>query len=140
LWRSLHPDVRRRVHLLSIPMDDIDENATVVNALQRRANVVVQKSLKEGFGLTVAEAMWKSRPVVASRVGGIQDQVEHGRNGLLVDDPYDIAAFARHVRTLLDDSECAMRLGKNAHDSVRENYLGPRQLRQYADLLTELVS
>ena len=83
---------RRRVHLALLPMDDADENAVIVNALQRRADVVVQKSLAEGFGLTVAEAMWKGRPVVATRVGGIQDQIEDGRTGCLVD-PHDLAAF-----------------------------------------------
>ena len=73
--------VRRRVHLALLPMDEADENAVMVNALQRRADVVAQKSLAEGFGLTVAEAMWKGRPVVASDVGGIQDQIEDGRPG-----------------------------------------------------------
>ena len=68
-------------------MDDDEENAAMVNALQRRADVVVQKSLAEGFGLTVAEAMWKARPVVASRIGGIQDQIEDGVSGILLDDP-----------------------------------------------------
>ena len=68
----------------SLPMDDIEENAAIVNALQRHADVVVQKSLAEGFGLTVAEAMWKQRPVVASRIGGIRDQIEDGRSGLLL--------------------------------------------------------
>jgi trehalose synthase len=59
-------------------MEDLEENAAMVNAIQRRADVIVQKSLAEGFGLTVAEAMWKARPVLASRVGGIQDQIRHG--------------------------------------------------------------
>ena len=77
-WRELPPRVRRRVHLALLPMDDADENAVIVNALQRRADVVVQKSLAEGFGLTVSEAMWKARPVVASDVGGIRDQIEDG--------------------------------------------------------------
>ena len=67
-------------------MDDTDENAAIINALQRHATVVVQKSLAEGFGLTVAEAMWKSRPVVATAVGGIVDQIVHGKHGLLVED------------------------------------------------------
>ena len=71
-------------------MDDVEENAAMVNAIQRRADVVVQKSLAEGFGLTVAEAMWKARPVVASRVGGIQDQIEDGVTGVLIDDPADL--------------------------------------------------
>ena len=79
-------------------MDDVDENAIIVNALQRHAAVVVQKSLVEGFGLTVTEAMWKGRPVVASKVGGIQDQITDGRDGLLVDDPYDIEGFAAAPR------------------------------------------
>ena len=83
------------MHLAAIAMDDVDENAIIVNALQRHAAVVVQKSLVEGFGLTVTEAMWKGRPVVASRVGGIQDQITDGRDGLLVDDPHDIEEFVR---------------------------------------------
>ena len=138
-WRSLAPDVQSRVHLLSLPMDDVDENARIVNALQRRANVVVQKSLQEGFGLTVAEAMWKSRPVVATRVGGIQDQIEHGTSGLLVDDPYDIDGFADAVRSVLEDTTCARRLGEAAHDRVHDHFLGPRILTQYAELACELI-
>ena len=77
-------DARRiaeRVHLVALPMADVEENAAIVNALQRHADVVVQKSLAEGFGLTVAEAMWKARPVVASRIGGIQDQIVDGETG-----------------------------------------------------------
>src|SRR3954471_14524489 len=84
-WRELPPPVRRRVHLALLPMEDADENAVIVNALQRRADVVVQKSLAEGFGLTVSEAMWKARPVVASNVGGIRDQIEDGVTGMLVE-------------------------------------------------------
>ena len=85
---------RSRVHLACLPMADIEENAAIVNALQRHATVVVQKSIPEGFGLTVAEAMWKARPVVASAVGGIQDQIEDGVTGLLLDDPTDLDASA----------------------------------------------
>jgi len=92
--------VRRRVHLALLPMQDAEENAVIVNALQRRADVVAQKSLAEGFGLTVAEAMWKGRPVVATRVGGIQDQIEDGRTGFLVE-PRDLAAFGERVSGLL---------------------------------------
>jgi trehalose synthase len=138
-WRSLAPDVQDRVHLLSLPMDDVDENAHIVNALQRRADVVVQKSLQEGFGLTVSEAMWKSRPVVASRIGGIQDQIEHGTSGLLVDDPYDLDGFASAVRSVLEDPACARRLGEAAHERVHDHFLGPRILTQYAELACELI-
>src|SRR5207249_8147623 len=91
-WDGLPAETRERVHLVSLPMDDPEENAATVNALQRHATVVVQKSLREGFGLTVAEAMWKERPVVASRVGGIQDQIVNGASGLLVD-PRDLQGF-----------------------------------------------
>jgi trehalose synthase len=73
--RALPAEVRPRVHLAMLPLADPEENAAIVNALQRSATVVVQKSLAEGFGLTVAEAMWKGRPVVASAIGGIQDQI-----------------------------------------------------------------
>src|SRR5919106_995667 len=74
LYDDLPAEARERVHLATLPMEDGEENAVIVNAIQRHASIVVQKSLAEGFGLTVAEAMWKSRPVVASRIGGIQDQ------------------------------------------------------------------
>ena len=82
------------VHLVVLPMDDADENAIIVNAIQRHAYVVVQKSIVEGFGLTVTEAMWKSRPVIATAVGGIQDQITDGRDGLLIADPHDLDEFA----------------------------------------------
>ena len=137
--RGLADEVRPRVHLACIPMADPDENALVVNALQRSAAVVVQKSLAEGFGLTVAEAMWKARPVVACRVGGIQDQVDHGRTGLLIDDPADLAEFGQAVRALLLHSERAEALGRAARESVRDRFLVPRHLSQYADLLDTLV-
>jgi trehalose synthase len=138
-WRALPDDVRARVHLASIPMDDVDENAIIVNAIQRHARVVVQKSLVEGFGLTVTEAMWKGRPVVATRVGGIQDQIVDGRDGLLIDDPADEAALARALARLLADPLLAERLGAAAHQRVLEEFLGDRHLEQYAALFASLV-
>ena len=138
-WRRLPDAVRARVTLISLPMDDPDQNAVMVNALQRHAAVVVQKSLAEGFGLTVAEAMWKARPVVASRVGGIQDQVVDGQSGLLLDDPRDLRAFGAAVSRLLDDKEAAQRMGASAHERVREDFLGPRHLAQYVDLVARLI-
>ena len=86
-------------------MDDPDEAAAIVNALQRHATVVVQKSLAEGFGLTVAEAMWKSRPVVGSAVGGIVDQIVSGETGLLLDDPHDLERYGAAVCSLLGHRE-----------------------------------
>ena len=138
-WNQLPDAVRGRVHLASIPMDDVDENAIIVNALQRHAAVVVQKSIVEGFGLTVTEAMWKGRPVVASRVGGIQDQITDGRDGLLVDDPYDIEAFAEVLVRVLADPALAERLGTSAHERVLAEFLGDRHLEQYVDLFSHGV-
>ena len=102
-------DLRARIHLASLPMADIEENAAIVNALQRHATVVVQKSLAEGFGLTVAEAMWKGRPVVGTRVGGIQDQIVNGESGVLVSDPHDLAEYGAAVTALLTDTEACRR-------------------------------
>jgi trehalose synthase len=135
---ALPAGARARLHLACLPMDDLQENGAMVNALQRRADVIVQKSLAEGFGLTVAEAMWKARPVLASRVGGIQDQIIHGRSGLLLDDPSDLAAFGRATATLLEDREFAARLGQEAHRRVRQDYLAPRRLTQELDLIQRL--
>jgi trehalose synthase len=138
--RQLPERLRDRVHLALLPTDDPRENAIIVNALQRRAHVVVQKSLREGFGLTVAEAMWKGRPLVASRVGGIQDQIEDGRSGILVDDPRDLAGFGAAVLELLRDPATAERLGAAARVRVRRDFLAPRLMMQQARLVTRLLA
>jgi trehalose synthase len=137
--RTLPEEIRARVHLAMLPMQDIQENAAIVNALQRCATVVVQKSLAEGFGLTVAEAMWKSRPVVASRIGGISDQIEHDRSGLLLDDPRDLAAYGASVLELLRDPDRAAALGAAARERVRQNFLGTHSLVDYMALIDPLI-
>jgi len=134
VWRELPEALRARVHLACVPMQDPDEAAMVVNALQRHARVVTQKSLAEGFGLTVTEAMWKRRPIVASRVGGIVDQISDGEHGLLIDDPCDLDAFGRAVRRLLEDQPLADRLAHAAYQRAYEEFLGDRHLERYADL------
>ena len=133
VWEGLPEPARARVHLACLPMDDVDENATMVNALQRRADVVVQKSKAEGFGLTVAEAMWKAKPVVGSRVGGIQDQIQ-GETGLLVD-PDDLPAFGSAVEQLLQDRELSLRMGKNARERAEKEYLTDCYLARWMDLI-----
>jgi trehalose synthase len=138
-WAASPAEPRSRVHLAAIPMIDPIENALVVNALQRHARVVTQKSLAEGFGLTVAEAMWKSRPVVASAVGGIVDQIRDGDTGVLVDDPLDLAGFGAAVSRLLSDRTKADQLGRNARAYVTERFLADRHLLQYADLVARLL-
>lgn len=138
-WRGMGDACRARSHLVSLPMTDLAENARMVNALQRRADLVVQKSLAEGFGLTVAEAMWKARPVVASRVGGIQDQVADGRTGTLVDDPRDLPAFARAIEAILGDRERREAMGRAGQERVRDNYLAVDRLREYVGLVETLL-
>jgi trehalose synthase len=137
---SLEADLRDRVHLMCPPTEDDDEADVIVNAMQRRADVVVQKSLAEGFGLVVAEAMWKERPVVASRVGGIQDQIEHGRSGVLIDDPTDGAGFGRAVTELLTNRRRAHVIGEGARERVLAHFLTPRQLGETIDLVGDVLS
>lgn len=138
-YRSLPHGVRAHAELANLPMADPDENAAIVNALQRKATVLVQKSLKEGFGLTVSEAMWKGKPVIASRVGGIQDQIEHGISGILLDDPQDRGAFATALHRVLSDPPYAARLGAKAKERVRDHFLSLRSLYAYADLISDLL-
>ena len=139
-WHGLGEAARQRVHVASLPMVDVEENAAIVNALQHHAAVVVQKSLAEGFGLTVAEAMWKQRPVVASRIGGIQDQIIDGESGVLISDPHDLPAFGAAIVELLADRDEAARIGRAARLRVRDRFLGPRQLRAYLELIESLRS
>ncbi len=137
-WRRLPDPVRARVLLASLPMEDLDENGAIVNALQRQAAVVVQKSLKEGFGLTVTEAMWKARPVVASASGGIEDQIEDGVTGVLLRNPLDLRTFAAEVGDLLANPERARAIGEAARERVRAEFLEDRHTLQYIELLERL--
>jgi trehalose synthase len=120
----------RDIHILLLPQDDIE-----VNALQRASTVIIQKSLKEGFGLTVSEALWKAKPVVASNVGGIPLQIKHKYSGLLCQS-VDGAAFA--IKQLLNSPEYAKKLGENGREHVRTNFLLTRHLRDYMLLFLSL--
>jgi trehalose synthase len=137
-WRELPQGVRDRIHLASLPTDDVQENAAIVNALQRHATIVVQKSLQEGFGLTVTEAMWKGRAVVASAVGGIQDQIEDGVSGVLLEDPSDLDHFAEVLCELLCHPERIERIGEAANQRAHQNFLGLSHLLKYAAVLDHL--
>jgi trehalose synthase len=138
-WRELPAEARARILLVTLPLDDADENAAMVNALQRHATVITQKSLAEGFGLTVAEGMWKGRPVVGSAVGGIIDQIADG-TGVLLQDPRDLKTFGMAVRELLDDPAEADRMGRAAQAYIREHYVGDVHLLRYADLFSSLIA
>ncbi|GAA2039544.1 glycosyltransferase [Terrabacter terrae] len=140
LRAALPPPTRARVHLCCLSMDDVDENAHLVNAIQRHATVVVQKSLMEGFGLTVTEPMWKERPVVASAVGGIVDQIEDDVSGVLLQDPADLDRFAALAADLFRDPGRRARIGAAAHERVTRQFLGDRHLIQYGELFAALVA
>jgi trehalose synthase len=131
---ALPPGVRERTALICLPMDDLAENAVLVNAIQRAADVVAQKSLAEGFGLTVTEAMLKGRVVAASAVGGIRAQITHGETGLLTPDPYDLPAFGS---LLADGLKAGTALGPNARAHVLRHYLPDSDVIGTAALLTQ---
>ena len=121
----------RDIHILLIP----PESDIEINALQRAATVILQKSIKEGFGLTVTEALWKGKPVVASAVGGIQLQVKNKLTGLLC---YSVEGAAYAVKRLLSNREYAAWLGKNGREHVRQNFLITRHLKDYMLLFISL--
>jgi trehalose synthase len=123
---------RSDVSLLLLPPDA----HLTINALQRRSAVVLQKSLREGFALTVSEALWKRRAVVASAVGGIPLQVLHERTGMLVN---SVQGCAYQVTRLLRSPDLRKRLGLEGREHVRHNFLHPRECRDYLAIFARLV-
>ncbi len=121
------------VHILDLP----PWSALEINALQRASTVVIQKSLREGFGLTVTEALWKRKPVVASAVGGIPAQVIHKHTGLLA---HSIEGTAYQVRFLLSNPSLAQRLGDQGHEHVREHFLITSNVRRYLTLFLHFLA
>jgi trehalose synthase len=132
---ALEPGVARRIHLVRLPMVDFRQNALMVNALQRVANVVVQCSLKEGFGLTATEAMWKTVPIVASAVGGLELQIRPGVDGHLIRDPMNPEDIADALLQPLLHPRRAESMAREAHSRVRLHFL---VLNELAGWLTEL--
>jgi trehalose synthase len=125
VYESLLKSREERIIILS------HQDTALVNALQRRAAVVLQKSLREGFGLTVAEAMWKGTPVVGGNVGGIRYQIEDGVNGFLVS---SVEEAAERIIQLIKNERLRCQMGKKAKEAVRERFLLTRYLEQYLDL------
>jgi trehalose synthase len=107
------------------------QDTALVNALQRKATVVLQKSIREGFGLTVAEAMWKRTPVIGGNVGGIRYQIKNGANGFLVS---TVEEAAKRIVQLVKDKKLRERMGKKAKETVRKKFLLTRYLEQYLNL------
>ena len=110
------------------------ENNILVNILQRISDVIIQKSTREGFGLTVTEALWKGTPVVASNIGGIPLQISDGENGFLLE-PNDTKGFAIKIIEILENPDLAKRIGKKGKETVRQKFLITRLLSDYLDLL-----
>lgn len=137
-YRALPAPLQRDVLLTLLPMRSRKENALMVNALQRHASLVVQNSLREGFGLTATEAMWKRVPVVTSKVGGLAAQVRDGVDGRLVDDPEDTGALADALDGLLREPHLRDALGRNGQRRVVDEFLVFTQLRRWLALLARL--
>ena len=125
VYESVLSSKEERIIVLSV------QDTALVNALQSRAAVVIQKSLREGFGLTVTEAMWKGTPVIGGNVGGIRHQIEDGHNGYLVS---DIEQTAQRIVQLLKNRKLRTKMGKNARETVEKKFLLPRLLEQYLDM------
>lgn len=138
VWEALPRNVRRRVHLVCLPMSDPDANAEAVNAVQRHAAVITQKSRSEGFGLTVAEAMWKGKAVVCTRVGGLHLQIPDRAVGVPVPDVDDLRAFAGAVVDLLSDDDRCRSIGGHARERVRDEFLLDKHLLAELALVSEL--
>lgn len=115
------------IHILMLPPDYHME----INALQRMSDVILQKSIKEGFGLTVSEAMWKEKPIIGGAVGGIPLQIVHGFTGFVV---HSVEGAAFRIRQYLNNPEMAKRMGKQGKEYVRNNFLLTRQIRDYLSL------
>ena len=126
VFAALCQCAEERIRILSV------QDSALVNALQRKAAVVVQKSIREGFGLTVTEAMWKGAAVIGGRVSGIAHQIEDGVNGFLVN---SIEETAERMVTLLRDRSLASRLGQKARDTVRRRFLMTRLMEDWLDLM-----
>jgi trehalose synthase len=130
-YRQLDPELQRDVALVTLPMESREENALLVNAIQRCSTVVVQNSIQEGFGLTATEAMWKAVPVVASSACGLRQQIRDGREGRLVADPEDAEALAAVLNELLADPVERRTLGRAAQRRVYREFLVLSQLRDW---------
>jgi trehalose synthase len=122
----------RDIHILDLP----PSAALEINALQRGSTIIVQKSLREGFGLTVSEGLWKKKPVVASAVGGIPSQVIHKHTGMLA---HSIEGTAYQIRFLLSNPGIAQKLGENGHEHVREHFLITSDIRRHLTLFLHFL-
>ncbi|HJR15671.1 MAG TPA: glycosyltransferase [Gemmatimonadales bacterium] len=138
-YTSLPGPTQDDIAIVTLPMGSQEQNALMVNALQRASSVVVQNSLREGFGLTIAEAMWKRIPVLSnSRACGPRVQVRDGIDGRLIQDPTDVHELEHAMRDMLSDPERQEYWGRNAQRRVHELFLVTSQLRSWGRLLAQM--
>jgi trehalose synthase len=138
-YRSFHPAIQEDIAIITLPMRLQEQNALMVNALQRASSVVVQNSLREGFGLTIAEAMWKRIPVLSnSRACGPRAQVRDGIDGRLIRDPTAVPEIQQALEDMLRDPERQEHWGRNAQRRVHELFLVTSQLRSWGRLLAQM--
>lgn len=126
VYNSLKSLAEERIIILGV------QDSSLVNALQRKSAVILQKSLREGFGLTVSEAMWKGTPVIGGNAGGIRSQITDGFNGFLVS---SIEEAAARIIQIVTNSKLREHMGKNARETVRQKFLLTRYFENYLDLL-----
>jgi len=139
LYRGLEPALQKDVVILSLPMSSLKHNALMVNALQRCATLIVQNSLREGFGLTATEGMWKRVAVVASNATGLRQQIRHGIDGFLVDNPEDSTVIAHALERLLSRPREREDFGRHAQRRVHSEFLVFTQLRRWLRVLAQVV-
>ncbi|NUO64307.1 MAG: glycosyltransferase [Gemmatimonadaceae bacterium] len=138
-YAKLPPAVRRDVAFVALPMTSREENALMVNALQRASTIVVQNSRREGFGLTIAEAMWKRVPVLSnSRACGPRQQIRDGIDGRLIADPEDVHELCETMVAMLGDQDARERWGRSAQRRVQDRFVDTAQLRHWVQLLLRL--
>jgi trehalose synthase len=136
---ELEPELQADIVLLALPMASLKENALIVNALQRCATLVVQNSLREGFGLTVTEAMWKRCAVLASPACGMRQQIRHGVDGHLLTSAEDPPEIADTLEMLLTSPHVRERHGRAAQLRAQDEFLVFTQVRHWLEVLTQVV-
>jgi trehalose synthase len=140
MYKTLAPEYQESIAILTLPIDSRKENALMVNALQRCSTVVAQNSIREGFGLTATEGMWKRVPVVGTRACGLRQQIRSGIDGLLIMDANDPDELAEALDTLLKDPVKRDLMARSAQRRVHDEFLIFTQLRQWLRLLAECVT
>lgn len=138
-YKSLSSEDQKHIHLFLLPMESKRENALIVNALQRTAEVIVQNSIREGFGLTVTEALWKEVPTLATKVGGIRLQIKDNETGILVKDPLNAREVGKKLLYLLTHKREKMAMTRRAWLEAIESFLVPGQLSKYLQLFEQYL-